>query len=217
MKKSLLPTLLFMFLSLGLFAQEGLKIGILVSPNIGFSSVTDSTKKKVAGITTPVRPGVGFGLSISYGFNETIGIQTGAFAVIKNLSFKSSILGVESKIQQRVISVEIPFGLKLRSPEIGDGIFVTGFIGGAGEFNVASTQKTFLNGTLIDTDNSYKNINPITVSPVFGLGVDWEFDWGMIHMGPSFHWGLMRVLNKKNNGNLNVKMSYLALDLGYYF
>ena len=148
--------------------------------------------------------------------------------------------------KQRVTSLEIPLALKFRSPELGSsGMHVTGVFGGAAEINLQNSYTT--DAIVVDTsgtvptfslvtqpaqkDNS--RLNLFTFSFVPGAGVDWVQDWGTVTGGVSYHWGLMNIASKsfqedqytaQNPGQtipagqiIRTKLSYVALDLGYFF
>lgn len=207
------------------FAQEGVKFGFRVSPMLSFPTVTDSSKAEIPNSSYGVKPGISFGLMVNFGFSETVGLSTGLHIQARNFQGSSSytILGVTTTAltKYNITTLELPVQLKLRSPEIGDGIYVVGMFGGAAEVNLSNKKYSEVSvtglGTSSSTERDNKYINPVTASFIPGAGVDWEFDWGTLYMGASYHWGLMNVLNKKNNGYVNAKMNAVFLDLGYYF
>jgi len=238
MNKKLYSALILGFLATGLFAQEGVKFGIRVSPGINLAQiVNDSSKLKIDGLLTQAKMGIATGLMLNFGFSETAALHTGLH--ILNRGYKSAtdvtdtadvvIATLESN--QSIMAVEIPLGIRLRSPEIGTGIFITAFFGGAAELNIKNkrvydefdTSTATIDDLLQLETRDIKEVNLVTASFVVGAGVDWEFDWGTLVMGASYHGGLMNILNKGHQEDLNLttilngKLSYIALDLGYFF
>lgn len=240
MNKRLLSTLVAMLIVSGIYAQEGVKFGFRISPGINLASVVnDSSKQKIDGLTTKAKVGASYGLMLNFGFSETASLHTGLHILHRGYKSETAVTDPASgntttfNNNQSVMAVEIPVGLRLRSPEIGTGIYVTGFFGGNVELNVQNKRvfdlidadtasATF--GELIEQETrDTKELNLLTASFQVGLGVDWEFDWGTVMMGASYHRGLMNFINKglqEDNGSstiLNGKLSYIALDLGYFF
>jgi len=204
-----------MCLSVGLFAQEGFKIGLRFSPIFSFGTVLDSTKKDVAGFDKSPKIGLSYGLLINYGFTENYGIHTGIHVV--NKGYRGTDATLDSTVNLRVTTLEVPIALKLRSPEIGSGIHIKGLFGVSADINLAMKKLTTINS--VETESRESNeLIPVSASFIFGTGVEWEFDFGMIDFGVSYHQGLTNVNRKKNSGyNGFIRLNYVAIDLGYYF
>ena len=127
-----------------------------------------------------------------------------------------------SVINQRVnfTAIEVPLGLKFRSPEIGDGMFIVGHFGVNPEINVQN--KVVTDGTLLGVafENEQVDVDGIrllTGSFVPGAGLDWEFDWGMLEFAVTYHWGLLSYTDPDKFGGQRSRMNYLAINAGYFF
>ena len=121
--------------------------------------------------------------------------------------------------------------LTFRSPEIGTGVRLFFGIGVHAEVNVSSYESldslSFVSdpasGAVMPqvskvTRNDIPNLQGFTASFVPRTGVDWEFDWGMVSTGVSYHHGLVNILGKGSESTRsNVKLNYVAIDLGYFF
>lgn len=232
MKKSFILSF-FLFLMLGsLMAQEGIKVGFRASPLVSWAAITnDSTKLVPAGLATNARIGFSFDFVITAGFTENFAFKTGINIVTKGVGSTQAVdvLGTSYSLNSRMnlTSLEIPLGFKFRSPEIGDGIFIIGHFGVNPELNfnnkvvsdVMSIDAT-TGDVSIATDVEAINvdgINLFTMAFVPGAGVDWEFDWGTLQMAATYHLGLLSYLDKDKNANQVGKISYIALNLGYFF
>ena len=242
MKKTFLYSALLLLISFAAMkpamAQEGIKIGFRASPLIGWASVVnDSTKTKPEGLTTKAGLGFSFDFVLTYGFTESVGFRTGINIATKSvkdeLSSSVDILGstTTTSLTNRTsfTAVEVPLGLKFRSPEIGTGIYIVGHFGVNSEFNLQNkirqegtittndgaggTTTTSINSEMVDVDG----IRLFTASFVPGAGVDWEFDWGMLEMAVTYHWGLLSFTNPDDFGGLKSRLNYIALNLGYFF
>lgn len=215
-----------------MMAQEGAKVGFRASPLISWGNITDKVSKaKPAGLTTGAALGFAFDFAFTYGFSDNIGIKTGVTLATRGI--KSSyalpvpILGISSLDSKlSITSVIVPIGLKFRSPEIGDGMFIYGVFGMDAEINV---QNKIVGGyVVVDSSGSSSittqetrdndGISIFTTSFAPGAGLDWQFDWGMLEFGVTYHWGLMSYTTKKfTDPNQRTKMNAVALNLGYYF
>lgn len=196
-------------------AQEGVKVGFRASPLIGWASmVDDSTKSKPDGLST--KPGIGFSFDFvfTYGFSETVGFRSGINIATK--SFKSEVSSVSFSSNMNITSVEVPLGLKFRSPEIGSGMYIIGHFGLNNEINVQNKVTSTL-GSVSTEQRDVDGIRLYTFSFVPGVGLDWEFDWGMLEFAATYHWGLLSLTNPDDFGGQITKMNYIALNLGYFF
>lgn len=209
--------------------------------------VNDSSKQEISGLTTKAAMGFSFGLVTDFRLADPVALHTGLNIVTKGFSAEVdySALDLGTGVnKQRVTSLEIPLALKFRSPELGSsGMHVTGVFGGAAELNLQNSYTTDL--VVFDSTNSTfslvtqaaqkdnSRLNLFTFSFVPGAGVDWVQDWGTVTGGISYHWGLMNIASKsfqedqyaaQNPGQtipagqiVRTKLSYVALDLGYFF
>lgn len=241
MKRSFYLSAILLLLTLTFYnpvqAQEGIKIGFRASPLVGWASIVDdSTKTKPEGLTTKAGLGFSFDFVLTYGFTETVALRTGINIATKSVgtesSFSSDIAGIRTSVmgtgKTSFTAVEVPIGLKFRSPEIGTGIYIIGHFGMNAEFNLQNKVTTDVTtsvtaGGITTTSNSMTEqrdvdgIRLFTASFVPGVGVDWEFDWGMLEMAVTYHWGLLSFTDPDKNGGAVSKLSYVALNLGYFF
>ena len=205
-------------------AQEGAKVGFSLRPIVSWSTVVDdSTKQKPAFLETKAGAGVAFDFIFTYGFSDKIAFKTGI-----NISSRSvgnltqfNVLGINTSSESKVslTAVEIPIGLKFRSPEIGSGLYIIGMFGVTPEINFANkVVNTTTVGSLVTTSElrDVNTINLITTSFAPGVGVDWEFDWGMLEFSTTYSLGLMSYTNKKDTGVAS-KISSISLNVGYFF
>ena len=167
--------------------------------------------------------GIAFDFIFTYGFSEKIAFKTGINIANRRVGSYSStsILGVTSTVDQKtsITSVEVPVGLKFRSPEIGSGLYIVGMFGVTPEINFSNKVVTEFNvGGLGTTDErqDIDDINLITMSFSPGAGVDWEFDWGMLEFTATYNLGLLSYTNKKDTGFAS-KISTVGLNVAYYF
>lgn len=185
-----------------LFAQEGVKIGVGFGPAINFS------RTETNDVLTGEANGLGSRLSLTgrYGFSENYGLQTGVALTTKAYGEKE---GTSGKV--KVTTIEIPFGLALRTNELNtDGLFVSGFIGPTIDANVSSR----LNLNNQDTNNS-SNIKALGASVRFGLGTEKEFDFGTLHVGVTYARGLTNIA--KDQAGVVTKIHYLAFEGIFFF
>jgi hypothetical protein len=215
-------------------AQEGAKVGFRASPLISWGNITDKvTKAKPVGLETRAALGFAFDFAFTYGFSENIGIKTGVTLATRGINttytLDSTISGVNSlESKLGITSVIVPLGLKFRSPEIGDGIFIYGVFGMDAEINVqnkiigdvividSTSGAASVTQDLETRDNDGISLFTTSFSP--GAGVDWQFDWGMLEFGVTYHWGLMSYTTKKfSDPNQRTKMNAISLNIGYYF
>lgn len=232
MKKTFFLPALLLLLSFCAFntaqAQEGVKIGFRASPLIGWASIVDdSTKTKPEGLTT--KPGIGFSFDFvfTYGFSESVGLRTGINIATKGVrtDYSLTVLDITTTAETKTsfTAIEIPLGLKFRSPEIGSGMYIVGHFGVNPEINLQNKTKstvtvsspagsTSTTSETVDSDD----INLFTFSFVPGAGVDWEFDWGMLEMALTYHWGLLSYTDTNSTGQRS-RLNYIALNLGYFF
>jgi hypothetical protein len=220
----LLSTFLLLLLGFTSFnklhAQEGAKVGFRLSPLVAFQSVVDdSTKQKPVLLQNKAALGFAFDFVFTYGFSDKIALKTGINISKKNVGSEVAVLGTTTTVKTGLTAVEIPIGLKFRSPEIGSGLYIIGFFGVTPEFNFANKRVTTVNIAGSETvveERDVDDINLITASFAPGAGVDWEFDWGMLEFSATYNLGLLSYSNKKDTG-LSSKISYVSLNLGYFF
>lgn len=212
-------------------AQEGAKIGFRASPLISWGNITDKvTKAKPDSLETGAALGFAFDFVFTYGFSDNIGIKTGITLATKGIKSAQTLgtpISGTSTLNSKlgITSVVVPIGFKFRSPEIGDGMYIFGVFGMDAEINVqnkiiADVPDT-TGGLHIEFDHETRDndgVSLFTTSFAPGVGLDWQFDWGMLEFGVTYHWGLLSYTTKKfSDPNQITKMNAIALNLGYYF
>ncbi|MEM7374200.1 MAG: outer membrane beta-barrel protein [Bacteroidota bacterium] len=227
MRKILLVIVLSLASSL-LFAQEGLKIGLRFSPIVAIPNATDSSSNVIEGLSGKV--GLSYGLMINYGIAENFGIHTGVHIVSKGFNRTGTVtlrdtLGTVNATQNvRMTTLEIPLAVKGRSNEVANGVYISGQFGLSADISVGYKNE-YTAYDPVDkvaapsgTKNGSNLLNPVNFTFIFGPGVQVEKDFGTINAGIIYHRGLTNMNNKVNFGNQEtIKMSYVSLDLGYFF
>jgi hypothetical protein len=206
MKNFTILVFICLLFSTKIFAQaDKFSFGIRVNPLITSVRVTDEDKN-VVNLNEKGRAGIGFGLIAAYNFTEKFAFYSGANLVSKGYKFK----GTDTKVN--LTYLEIPIALKLRTNEISNGIafrFLAGFSG-----NIAVGGKTETGGNTKKGTSDYVIVVP---DALIGAGVEWTKDnIGTFDLGISYHHGLSKVAKTHNSSNV-IKLSYVSLDLGYYF
>ncbi|MEM6765195.1 MAG: outer membrane beta-barrel protein [Bacteroidota bacterium] len=224
--------ILSLFLLLGtlcsLHAQEGIKIGLRLSPISSFANITDEEGNQFLGLNRSSRPGFSYGLTANYGFTDNYGLYTGIHIVNKRFERNQDINLTNETVNAsqvvRVSSIEIPAAIKLRSNEITTGLYIVGIFGLAFEFNTGyKNEFTGLNpinptGDASGVNRNSDNIRRLTTSFIFGPAVDYETDFGMFNLGIIYHQMLSNINKLDSYGNSEtIKIHYLAFDLGYFF
>ena len=203
--------------------EKSVEFGFQASPLIGFANITDSSKSDVEGLDTKARLGFSFGLVTNFRLADPVALSTGLHIVTRGFGYNENLsaLNTNLDVTNNFTSINIPILLRFRSPELGSsGMHIMGKFGGAAELNVQT--KSTVSGQILgidvnETTRDTDDINLFTFSFIPGAGVDWIQDWGTVSGGVSYHWGLMNILDPDNNGQRNARLSYVALDLGYFF
>lgn len=210
-------------------AQEGIKVGFRASPLVGWSTtVDDSTKTKPEGLETKAGLGFAFDFVLTYGFSDNFMFKTGVTIATKGSKAETNISGtgfsVSGTSSTNFTAVEIPVGFKFRSPEIGDGMYIIGHFGLNPEFNVQNKVNSKVTTTLggasstVETEQvDVDGIRLFTASFAPGVGLDWEFDWGMLEFGLTYHWGLLSYTDPDKFGGQKSRLNAMALNVGYFF
>ncbi len=217
MKKILLLTFALLLAGGTVFAQEGAKVGFRASPLISWAQVTsDSTKLELPGVESGAKLGFSFDFVFSYGFSENIGLMTGIN--IATRGFKQEFSSINTTFATSFTAIEIPIGLKFRSPEIGDGFYIVGNFGVRPELNVQNKVITTV-GSLETKAVDVDGINFLTGSFTPAVGVNKEFDWGMLEGTVTYHWGILDYYSDKGAlyDDLRARMNAISLNIGYYF
>jgi Outer membrane protein beta-barrel domain len=228
MKRTVFLSALFLIVGLAgmnrVMAQEGAKVGFSIRPMVSWAStVDDSTKQKPLGLENKAGVGFAFDFIFTYGFSDKIAFKSGINIASRKVGTFSSIsvLGVNNTVDSKtsITSVEVPLGLKFRSPEIGSGLYIVGMFGVTPEINFSNKNVTDFDILGVKTSSETqdtKDVNFFTTSFSPGAGVDMEFDWGMLEFTATYSLGLMSYTNKKNTGVIS-KISSIGLNVGYFF
>lgn len=213
MKRVLLFTVCTLFAGL-LFAQEGLKIGVRVAPLVSFATVIQDDDKSRLDIGQMSRFGYGYGIMGSYGFSENYGLNSGIIIVARG--FNTELADFSSNV--RYTAIQVPFGFKLRSSEIGSGIHLKAIFNAEVEGNLGFRGITQVSGLDPEESRNPNQMNFLSAGFVVGGGIEQENDWGTIDVGLTFHRGLTNINNKTNGyPETIIRINYVSLDLGYYF
>jgi len=178
----------------------------------------------------PSTAGAGGGFLANIRITDALGAETG-------LSYRQRIyvqnddlttLGLNTAQQKITLhGLEVPVGLKFRSPEIGNGIHIGIGLGLAFQYNLTRTHDRYeiltnagsggvtysLNENFSDNDGNWiKQFNMAAYPKV-------EFvmhrDWGSVFLSPSYRSDLLGI--GAFDGTNDTKLHYVALDIGYLF
>lgn len=194
------------------YAQEGFKLGLRFSPAITWFTVTDSSGNVQDGYKSKM--GFSTGLLFNYGFTENYAIHSGLRIMMQGTQSEVGIISSNVSLT----TVQIPIGFKMRSNEIGSGIFIKGLIGATADVHTAYKYKVTINGTSSET-KANDNVQPFGASFLIGAGIEYEWDGvGTFDFGLSYLHGLTNINRKNKSGwNGQIKPKSISLDLGYYF
>lgn len=206
-------------------AQE-FRFGLRMSPIIAFAGVTDKDKNSINGLGTNSRVGFAGGLMATYQFTEKFGIHSGINIVSKGYQYNTATPMVKASLT----TVEIPLALHMRTNEIANGLRIRGLFGAS--FNILASTKTEVvvgstNTSTKNSDGYYKLVPDFLV----GAGVEWSLqDAGTLDLGIRANIPLFLATDKiysvdRLNPNASaatltdgrIKVTYISLDLGYYF
>jgi hypothetical protein len=207
-------------------AQE-FRFGLRLSPIIAFAGVTDKDKNTITGLSTSSRIGFAGGLMATYQFTEKFGLHSGLNIVYKGYQYSTSSPNLTTKAS--LTTVEIPLALHMRTNEISNGLRIRGLFGAS--FNILASTKTDV--TLISATTTTKNSDgyyKLVPDFIFGAGVEWSLrDAGTFDLGLRFNLPLFLATDKLNrvsttnpsssimSSDGRIRVSYVSLDLGYYF
>lgn len=216
--------------SQNLIAQQGFKIGLKFTPIYSWTKITVNDEEP-KDTTYSGKIGFSYGLLFNYGFTDNYAVHLGMHIVYHGYTADWTASGTDYSDNVTITTLEFPLALKLRSNEFGNGMAIKGLFGGALGLNIAAKSKS--SGS--KKANVYNQYNLPDVSFLIGAGVEWEpGNFGRFDLGISFHQGLMNqyyqnwveaeIIDQNGNTveikpheNATAKISYIALDLGYYF
>lgn len=199
MKKILLIALFFIF-GQQLFAQEGSRVGV------SFGTAFTSYSEEVNGNRGDGQGGLGTRIALNYrkGFKENYGIQTGIALTTKVFDREGLINPGKTVLS----TIEIPFGVSMRTNEIRDGIYVHGFVGPTLDIYISARNKENSNSGVEDDFNS------IGSTMKFGLAGEKEFDFGTVTLGLSYNRGITDISDTKG---VDGRIHYFAIEAGFFF
>ncbi|MEL6675398.1 MAG: outer membrane beta-barrel protein [Bacteroidota bacterium] len=227
MKKISLPLILLLSMlgTNALKAQEGLKIGLRFSPIVSFPLITDENGNNIPGDVVSNKLGLSYGLMVNYGIRDNYGLYSGIHIVRKGFERTLTLDSLSATQDVTITSIDIPIALKGRSNEVGNGLFIYGIFGASLDVRFGyKNQWTGRDPVTLEVAESGTTqkaalVNPLGISFLFGAGTEWVIDRvGTINAGLIFHRALINQNNKSEfNNNEQIKVSYLSLDLGYFF
>ncbi len=232
--------ILLLFILQNSFAQKGFNFGLNVAPLIS-STRWDSSKKELKSQDAKSRMGFKGGLMVGYGFAENVGIQTGVDILMAGFKTQTKSLTPNPVNKYSLTAVEIPLLLKMRTNDLASGIHVKGYFGGALGLNVgakvdANTDQTPLYEKGKNTITNH--FQPFYTWFSFGAGIDWDIEGvGMLDIALVYNLGLTNIIKPnhkieyKTTGvdgstitaeikpyeNLRARMSYIGLNIGFWF
>jgi hypothetical protein len=223
MRKTIFVVVLLLVAKLA-SAQE-FRFGLRLSPIIAFAGVTDKDKNTINGLTTSSRIGFAGGLMATYQFTEKFGIHSGLNIVSKGYEYKTTNPALTTKAS--LTTVEIPLALHMRTNEIANGLRIRGLFGAS--FNILASTKTDITLTSTTSTKNSDGYYKFVPDFIFGAGVEWSLqDAGTLDLGFRFNLPLFLATDRLNSVDRanpstpttidgRVRVSYLSLDLGYYF
>jgi hypothetical protein len=203
-------------------AQEtGLRFGLKIKPLVTMTRMMNADKEVITDETKPKsRMGFGGGLMVDYFFTENAGFQTGLEITSRGIrqEYSEPDFGFNVEATQNLTTVEIPLAFKMRSNEIGNGIFIRGLFGSSLNILTGARASTEINGSVNET-RSRDNLSPLVADFLVGAGVEWNVNnVGTLDFGLSYHHGLGNINKREDKENDDYfRMNYLALDLGFLF
>jgi hypothetical protein len=221
------------FLSQTTFGQKGFNFGLNIAPLLS-STRWDSAKKEIKSADFKSRMGFKGGLMVAYGFAENVGIQTGVDILMAG--FKSVYGSITNKYS--LTSVEIPLLLKMRTNDLAGGIHAKGYFGGAVGLNVGAKVDASANQSPIYEQGKNTitgHFQPFFTWFAFGAGIDWDIEGvGMLDIALIYNLGLSNAIKPnyeveykepitnttikiKPYDNLRARLSYIGLNIGFWF
>lgn len=201
--KKLMTLCLMMMLSAGVFAQEGLKVGISFGPTF------NSAKTQIDGQSSDdlKSSGTGYRLALNgtYGFTENVSLYSGFGVVAKNLK--------EGDVKFKSTYLEIPFGVRMRTSELSSGLYAGALVAPTIDINVSA--KSSAGGIEVDAKDQVKTFGS---SIKIGAFVEKEFDFGRVFFMPAYNLGITNTNAIDTPGvDTSTRTNYFELSLGFFF
>jgi hypothetical protein len=218
--KKLLLAVCCLFMTSSAFAQW--EIGIKISPSIGTNRVVFPSTINFEALNAKTH--FGGGVIADYFFGENYAFSTGLIYMGKGAGVKYSMKdGSKAGSDEFGIQyLEIPVTVKLFTNDIATDTRL--YFQAGGSFDPRISAK--VNGDKLDAANNDKKyssyFNFMDISALFGFGAEKQMgESTKIFGGFSYHRGLIDIDNfyedKFSSKNIEVKNSYVALDLGLKF
>lgn len=204
--KNLMNLCLLMMLSVGAFAQEGVKVGL------SFGPAFNSYKTTVDGTSSDEMKGSGTGYRLAingtYGFTENVSLYTGVGLVGKNFKNK------DADTKSTNTYLEIPLGIRMRTSELSSGIYAGALVAPTIDINLGSKLKS--DDGDVDTKEFTKTFG---TSIKMGLFVEKELDFGRVFFMPAYNLGLSKTnsITEVAGSDIVTKFNYFELSLGFFF
>ncbi len=220
--KKILGLGVLLFSILGVFAQNNIRIGLQVSPLIGYATLTDENNNDLTDQNPSTRLGFAYGLVGEFGFTDNYGIHTGVNIVTRGYSYQPG--SAAEKLKWRATTVQVPVAAVLRSAPINDNIYIKGLFGVSLDFQVGHAveylELTNANPPTFNTVSSKNTdrINPLGLTFMVGPGVDVDLTTGTLGFAVVYNQGLTNLNNSKNGFlDTRIKSNFIALNMAYFF
>lgn len=218
--KKLLLALGFLFMTNAAFAQW--EIGIKLSPSIATNRVV--APKEFNFSTMNAKTHFGGGVIADYFFGENYAFSTGIIYNAKGAGVKynytKGTTTIKGEDEFAIQYLEIPITLKLFTNDIATDTRLYFQAGGSLDPRISAK----VNGDKLDADNKKytTHFNLMDISALFGAGAEMQMgESTRIFGGFSYHRGLIDIDDfyeeKFDNKNIEIKNTYVALDLGLKF
>jgi len=206
------------------WAQEGVKFGLRLDPNLGFFSL-DSSGKTVRNLSGSGGFGIRGGLMLSFGFSDNVAFLLGAgignykakveykpgYGITgkkpdgQDTTFTLGAAGLTSAVTPSygITTINVPAWLKLRTNPLGSTpIRAKALLGGQLDIKVGSvtkSEKVIVSPDFIDQDKTRGGdyVMPFLAQVTGGAGVDVEIEGvGTIDFTITYNHGLINFFNK---------------------
>jgi hypothetical protein len=199
--KKIFLLFLGLLLSGALHAQEGLKVGI------SFGPAFVGAKSELSGVSSADLKSSGLGYRLGllglYGLSDNFGLYAGAALVGKATK--------KDDAKTRLTTLELPIGLRLRSGEIGSGLYVGALIGPTIDLNLAA--KSIVGDLEVDAKDNYRTF---ASTMRIGFMAEKTLGFGTLAVIPSYNIGLTDV-SKGSGDALDIRYRYFDLSVAIFF
>ncbi|MCC5917699.1 MAG: outer membrane beta-barrel protein [Cryomorphaceae bacterium] len=200
----------FVMFGFAIQAQTGYRMGLQISPNLGFIPTSSDLK-------STWKPDIGFGLTVSRYFDERYSFNTG----VELPSLRTSIGNEagDTSMSFRASFVQVPLAFKMKTISFGYWTIyarVGGSIGIKYQENAEFSQEG-----LTTQSNPDAQIENFLLTAMGSIGA--EYDLGIessLFMSLDFHRSLLNQVDPRNVpflGKDRPRMSWIALNLGIIF